>query len=160
MFKIKKDVSAALSLILAYIALGAIGAAAVGLPFYNKFLYDNFFIGKIGDGGVIAFVLFCYLVLTPVAAADILLIKLLGNVRRTEIFTPSAVAKLRGISWCCFAECLILLGGCIGFNRIFVRPYAFLVIAFAAAFLGIVLRVVKNVIEEAVAIKSENDYTI
>ena len=30
----------------------------------------------------------------------------------------------------------------------------------AAGFLGLVLRVVKNVIEEAVALKAENDFTI
>jgi len=94
------------------------------------------------------------------AVADVLLIRLLGNIRRAEIFTASAVSKLRGISWCCFAECLILVGGGIHFYRVFIMPHAFLVIAFAAAFLGIVLRVVKNVIEEAVAIKCENDYTI
>ena len=34
------------------------------------------------------------------------------------------------------------------------------VLAFVAGFLGLVLRVVKNVIEEAVALKAENDFTI
>ena len=126
----------------------------------NKFLYDNFFIGELCDAEVIAFMAIFYLALLPVVVADILLIRLLGNVRRAEIFTPSAVSKLRGISWCCFAECLILLGGGVSFYKLFILPRAFLVIAFIAAFLGIVLRVVKNVIEEAVAIKSENDYTI
>jgi len=160
MFKIKKDLSASLSLILAYIALGAIGAVAAVIPFYNKIPHDNFFIGELNGSGMIVFVILCYLALLPVVTADVLLIGLLGNVRRSEIFTASAVAKLRGISWCCFAECLILVGGSMGFRHIFLRPYAFLVIAFAAAFLGIVLRVVKNVIEEAVAIKCENDFTI
>ena len=35
-----------------------------------------------------------------------------------------------------------------------------LVLAFTAALLGLCLRVVKNVIEEATAIKSENDLTV
>ena len=160
MLKIKKDLSATLSLILAYAALAVIAAVAVVIPFLNKFLYDHFFIGKLNDTGIIAFVILFYLSLLPVAVADLLLIGLLGNVRRGEVFTVSAVSKLRGISWCCFAEALLLIGGGVGFYRIFVLPRAFLVIAFAAAFLGIVLRVVKNVIEEASAIKSENDYTI
>ena len=154
--KIKKDISASLSLILAYLALAAIGAAAAVIPFYNKIPHDKFFIGEFDVG----FIIICYLALLPVATADVLLIKLLGNVRRSEIFTASAVARLRGISWCCFAECLILVGGSMVLRHIFLRPYAFLVLAFAAAFLGIVLRVVKNVIEEAVAIKCENDFTI
>lgn len=160
MLKIKKDVSSSLSLILAYIALGVIAAVAVAIPFLNKFLYDNFFIGNMSDGGVIGFVILFYLALVPVAVADLLLIRLLGNVRHAEVFTAGAVSKLRSISWCCFGECLILVGGGIGFYSVFILPHAFIVVAFAAAFLGIVLRVVKNVIEEAVAIKSENDYTI
>ena len=32
--------------------------------------------------------------------------------------------------------------------------------AFAAAFFGLILRVVKNVIEQAVILKNENDFTI
>ena len=160
MLKIKKDVSAFLSLILAYLALGVIGIVAAVVPFFHQFLYDNIFTEVPGDGTMIGFVIFCYLVLITAAVADVLLIRLLGNVRRSEIFTASAVAKLRSISWCCFAECLILMGGSIVFFRIFVFPHAMLIFAFAAAFLGIVLRVVKNVIEEAVAIKYENDYTI
>jgi len=160
MLKIKKDSSATLSLILAYIALAVIATVAIVIPFLNKFLYDHFFIGKLEDGGVIAFVILFYLALIPVVIADILLIRLLGNVRRSEVFTASAVSKLRGISWCCFAECLILLGGGVGFYRLFILPHEFLVVAFVAAFLGIVLRVVKNIIEEATAIKSENDFTI
>ena len=34
------------------------------------------------------------------------------------------------------------------------------VLAFVVGFLGLVLRVVKNVIEEATALKTENDFTI
>ena len=160
MLRIKKDSSATLSLILAYVALAVVAAVAVAIPFLNKFLYDHFFIGKLNDGGIIAFVILFYLALIPVTTADILLIRLLGNVRRAEVFTSSAVSKLRGISWCCFAECLILLCGGIGFYKLFILPHAFLIVAVVAAFLGIVLRVVKNVIEEATAIKSENDFTI
>ena len=160
MFKIKKDVSAILSLILAYLALVGIGIIAAVIPFFSKFLLDVFFVVEISEIGRIMFIIFFYIALIPVTAADVLLIRLLGNVRRSEIFTASAVSKLRCISWCCFAECLILMGGGIGFFQSFGFPRTFLIFAFAAAFLGIVLRVVKNVIEEAVAIKSENDYTI
>ena len=34
------------------------------------------------------------------------------------------------------------------------------IVALAAAFFGIILRVVKNVFEQAVALQEENDYTI
>ena len=77
MLRIKKNSSATLSLILAYIALAVVAAVAVAIPFLNKFLYDHFFIGNLNDGGVIAFVILFYLALLPVAVADVLLIRLL-----------------------------------------------------------------------------------
>ena len=36
----------------------------------------------------------------------------------------------------------------------------FLIVSAAAAFVGLILRVVKNVFAEAVRLKDENDYTI
>ena len=40
-------------------------------------------------------------------------------------------------------------------------PFAvFLIIAFACAFMGLIVRVVKNIIEQATAIKAENDFTV
>ena len=39
------------------------------------------------------------------------------------------------------------------------RPFAFTIV-FAAAFFGVILRVVKNCFRQAIAIREENDYTI
>jgi hypothetical protein len=83
-----------------------------------------------------------------------LLDRLLSNIRKEEIFIPQNVSYLRGISWACFAMCVPCL---------FVAVYGsqtFLFIMVAAAFMGLILRVVKNVIEAAVLIKEENDYTV
>ena len=95
-----------------------------------------------------------YLLLVPVAVANGFLVKLLLLVKKRQVFTDRAVSCLRTISWCCFIEAgLFVLSGALFFG-------IDLILAFVAGFLGLVLRVVKNVIEEAVALKNENDFTI
>ena len=47
---------------------------------------------------------------------------------------------------------ITLIGGCI--------YIPFMVVAVAAAFMGLMLRVVKNVMQNAVEIKAENELTI
>ena len=156
MLKIKKNTSAAISLALAYIALLGRVAVAATLPFIveHYITYLNTAYMK----RYIPALIVIYSALIPVGVADVLLILLLKKVKRAQVFTSAAVALLRGISWCCFAECLIL--ATVG-NLLF-APFAPIItsVAAVAAFLGIVLRVVKNVIEEATAIKAENDFTI
>ena len=68
---------------------------------------------------------------------------------------PAALVLLclRTMSWCCIAA------GLVYFAAGWFDWYLF-VFAAAAAFVGLMLRVVKNVFAQAVAIKAENDYTI
>ncbi|MDD2190548.1 MAG: DUF2975 domain-containing protein [Eubacteriales bacterium] len=79
--------------------------------------------------------------------------RLLTNIKRKEVFIEKNVRHLRVISWCSFAVSVISLIS--GFYYLL-----FLIIAVAAAFFGLILRVVKNVIEQALIIKNENDFTI
>ena len=79
--------------------------------------------------------------------------KLLSNIRNENVFIFDNVKLLRVISWCCFVIAAILLFS--GFYYIL-----FLFGGVAAGFFGLILRVVKNVIEQAVIIKTENDFTI
>ncbi len=79
--------------------------------------------------------------------------RLLSNIRKGSVFITDNVKLLRSISWCCFVVSVILLFS--GFYYIL-----FLFGAVAAGFFGLILRVVKNVIEQAVIIKTENDFTI
>lgn len=81
------------------------------------------------------------------------LIRLLFNIQKREIFITQNVKYLRRISWCCFIVAFITLIG-----SIFYIPFSF--IAIAAAFLGLMLRIVKNVMQNAVEIKAENELTI
>lgn len=79
--------------------------------------------------------------------------RLLANIKAKNVFIEKNVKHLRIISWCSFAVSGILFVS--GFYYLL-----FLLVAVAAAFFGLILRVVKNVIEQAVIIKNENDYTI
>lgn len=79
--------------------------------------------------------------------------RLLGNIRKKEVFTEQNITFLRIASWCCFiaSVCFFVLG--------FWRPLAFLIF-FAGVFLGLVIRVIKNAFTEALALREENEFTI
>lgn len=78
--------------------------------------------------------------------------KLLRNIRGNQVFIRENVILLRRISWCCFGVALILF---CSYYYLF-----FLIAGIAGAFIGLILRVVKNVIEEAIVLKNESDLTI
>ncbi|MBP1545162.1 MAG: DUF2975 domain-containing protein [Oscillospiraceae bacterium] len=79
--------------------------------------------------------------------------RLVGNIRKGEVFIPQNIKYLRILSYCCFIIAVITLI----FARF--RLLAFIV-TFAAAFIGLILRVIKNCFEEAVRLKEENEFTI
>lgn len=148
--KIDKRASATISLILAVLAFLFIIAVAVYIPFWD---FERFFAFRPAVYPHAVIIVILYLILIPAIVADIALLLLLGKVRHAAVFTPESVSYIRLISWCCFAETVL-------FAALAVCSTLMLVVAFAAAFLGVVLRVVKNVIEEAVDLKAENDYTV
>lgn len=81
------------------------------------------------------------------------LIRLLLNIKKDVIFITPNVRYLRRISWCCIAVAVLTL-----IAGVFYIPYSF--VAVAAGFVGLMLRVVKNVMENAVQLKEENELTI
>lgn len=94
-----------------------------------------------------------YLCCLPALAALFALDRLLTNIKKDEIFVEPNVRYLRIISWCCFAVAIFL--ACAVYYYL-----VFLAVAIVAAFFGLILRVVKNVIQRAMIIKAENDFTI
>lgn len=94
-----------------------------------------------------------YCCVLPAAVLLVSLDRLLAGISKGEVFTEKNIAILRRCSWCCMAVAII----CLGFT---VTLLYFLMVAIAAAFIGLILRVVKNVFEQALALKEENDYTI
>ncbi len=81
------------------------------------------------------------------------LIRLLFNIKDEQIFIDANVKYLRRISWGCIAVSFITL--ICGF---FYIPYFFITVA--AGFVGLMLRIVKNAFQSAVALREENDLTI
>lgn len=102
---------------------------------------------------MLPFTIILYASLVPAFIALLMLNRLLSNIKYHHIFINQNVKLLRILSWCCYG--VAVLFGIFGFFRI----WGF-VIAFAAAFFGLILRVIKNVFQEAVHIREENDFTI
>lgn len=78
---------------------------------------------------------------------------LLSNINSGKVFIPQNTRCLRLISWACMlaGAALVVLG---------LWRFVFLFAALLAVMVGLVMRVMKNVFEKAVEIKSENDFTI
>jgi len=81
------------------------------------------------------------------------LLRLLYNIRNDKVFVLQNVNCLELVSWCCFAITLITLVG-----GIYYMPFWF--VSAAAGFVGMLLRVLKNVLHAAVKISQENALTI
>ena len=90
--------------------------------------------------------------------AFVMLVSLYKFLRRIEagaVFVPANVTALRRISWCCtWAAALCLpVGAVLGLPFIFA-------IGVAAAFMALIVRVIKNAFAQAVKMKDELDYTV
>lgn len=81
------------------------------------------------------------------------LYRLLQNIKQKKVFILQNAFYLRLISWGLVAIALVLM------IFSFARSGA-LLFAFVMAFLGLILRVLKNVFEEAIALQNEQDFTI
>ncbi|MEA4910987.1 MAG: DUF2975 domain-containing protein [Oscillospiraceae bacterium] len=102
------------------------------------------------------FVPLCITLYFSLIPAFILLLRLdelLKNIRGGAVFIARNCEILRVMSYCCFAVTALYFG--FGFIRVF----SFL-ISFAACFIGLILRILKNVFVQAVAIREENDFMI
>ena len=148
-----KDKSAFLSSVLIKIVYGLIAACCVFAPFLAKYYDDNIIAAQNMPSVFLPLLITLYAAVPPAVLALFRLDRMLGNIRKGQPFISDNVKSLRIISYCCFAESLVF----VYFS--FLKPFA-LVIILAAAFIGLILRVVKNVFEQAVALREENDFTI
>ncbi len=145
--------STLLSLVIVRLCYVLLAGCCVAAPWIVGF-YDDIVNNANGLPSVFAELLVTLYCAVPAAAvALVCLDKLLGNVRREQPFTESSVKYLRIISWCCYVEAVVF----IYFATL--RHFAILVVL-GFAFVGLILRVVKNVFQQAVILREENDYTI
>jgi len=81
------------------------------------------------------------------------LYQLLNNISKQQVFIWDNVKYLRVISWLCF------IGGTLATISVFYWIF-WLPVGVVAYFMCLIVRVVKNILAEAVTIKEEMDYTI
>jgi len=105
------------------------------------------------NAGNTLFLLSIYIGSVPAATLLALLYALLHQIGSGHVFISENVAYLRYISWCCFAGAAI----CVVSGFYYIPWFA---LGIAAAFVGLIIRVVKNVVAEAVTLQDESDLTI
>ena len=79
--------------------------------------------------------------------------RLLGSIRAGEVFVDANVRRMRVVSWCCAAAAAICL-----VSAAYYLPFAF--VAVAAGFMALIVRIVKNAFQQAIAMKTELDLTV
>ena len=99
-------------------------------------------------------VLLAFYLCCPAAwAALICILRLMTNIIHGQIFTKQTVFSMRLLSWCCAYVAVI----CLIFGFYWAPLLAF---ALGAAFLTLILRVLKSVMALATEMKAENELTI
>ncbi len=160
MFKISKKASVMISFVISAAFVAILAVFMCILPWFTKEapvlaeLREYFTAQEIfGISGEIFFLVWAYVILALAIIACVAICLLLLHIRRGHVFSSKTVSFIRFISWDC-----ILIAVVLAVAQYF-HPLA-CIVALAAAFLGLCLRVVKNIIEEAITIKDENDLTV
>ena len=109
--------------------------------------------GLIKKGTAVAVTVMIYVCDVFAIISVVALNKLLSNISGNEVFIPQNTFCLRVISWS-----IVFAGLTFAFFSLWKTEFLFA--SFFAMFLGLVMRVLKNVFEKAVELKSENDFTI
>ena len=138
--------SVILSIVLLYTCAAVLLASCFFAPFVIQRLTRT-------DGSYTFGLLIFYICVGIAFIAIALLHRLLHNIRREQVFIPQNSRLLRYISWCCFVVCILTFAG--GFEF-----YSLFLVCAAAGFMGMILRVVKNILSTATALKTENELTI
>lgn len=79
--------------------------------------------------------------------------RLLKNIQLGQVFVEANVRILRIVSWCCVGACVLCL-----LSALYYFPFA--AVGVAAGFMALLVRIIKNVFEMAITMKSELDFTI
>lgn len=157
MLKINRKLSVTISIVLTALMFCGTVALAFFMPSFIEYLLKlpdrhGALLNLLPAQKVIVYAA-AYAELALMAAGLAMLFALLLLVKKGRVFTRPAVELIRYISWC------LIFMGFIMMALAFCTLLA--VIAGAAVlFVGLAIRVVKNVIEEAVYIKEENDLTV
>ena len=147
MYKYK---STTVSIIATFVFAAVMVAACIFLPA----IIDYYLRGTQDTNGIrIALYICMYGSAVSAGVISYLLLRILFNVRKSVVFVGENVRYAGLISLCCFAVCVFF------FALGFFIPFSFFV-SFAAGFIGLIVRLVRNLLKEATKIKEENDLTI
>ena len=150
-----------------YLILTVVAAASIIIPI------------TVSDYGPLAFYIVPFYISGPVGyIALVCLDKLLINIKKGIVFDNKNVQLLRIFSWLCFLVSMVTFlfvavvilrmyldtVGAINVTFITIADWYYSIFAFCVAvaelFVGVVVRVVKNIFEAAIKIKEENELTI
>ena len=109
--------------------------------YFSKQQFLHFFIGIV------------YCAVPAGWGAIIILLKLLFNINKGIVFSVKNTRMLTVLSWLC-----LYVGFLSGFASY--RYYPFIIVGISALFIGLIVRVVRNIISEAIIIKEENELTV
>lgn len=156
-----KEKSVLLTQAIVRICYVLLGAAVIVLPFLIK-EYDSYNrINMLSELG--KYVMGPFYAIVPAGYVALICIdKLLINIKREIVFDNKNIKLLRIISWSCFYAAIVCI---ISFILISITfnygiGIGLILLAAGAGFMGLVVRVVKNIFEAAIKIKDENDLTI
>jgi len=157
MLKIPSKLSITISIGVSVVFFGICIVMAFYMPEFAKLMMQavsDLKVANITDRDENIVLGLAYMALLLIAVIDVLLFMLLFRVKDGKVFSGESVGLIRSISWGCYMVAAVFCGLSIYFTVVAA------LVAFVAAFLGLCLRVVKNVIEEGTEIKSENDLTV
>ena len=89
----------------------------------------------------------------PAAGLLVFMLILLNKIGAGQVFIKENTESLRRISWCCFAGAVICL-----VSTSYWIPW--LAVSVAAAFMGLIVRVIRNMVAKAVSLQDDADFTI
>ncbi len=143
------------SLVLSKVCVALFAAALLGIALTAPW-FTRWVIGRAASLQAQHYPYFLATLYTGVPPAALLLFylyRLLSNIGKSVVFEVQNARYLRHISWCCFfgtAICAV--------SALYYLPWA--LVGLAAAFVGLIVRIVKNVFAHAIVIKEENDLTV
>ena len=154
---LKRKTSAKISLGICIFFLVALLALAATFPMFFRWLYVSYHglneTSEIVRANVKTVTRAFYCCVPFALAALYALIRLMLGVISERVFEQRTVTYLRLLFWCCAA--VFLVTGGFGF-----RYVPLWIVALAMAVVGVLVRVVMNVMRSAVELREENDLTI
>jgi len=163
----KPNHSVMLSLVVTYLAGAALLALTIcGPVFYMALLSDRhgaisrtgwFEWMNMNTGNAFALTVFFYACCPAGWTAIVSLLKLLHNIRKGKVFTRRNVKLLRLLSWCFV---FVALTSVLSYFIPMLQGGLQMLMFVPAGFLAVILRVVKNVMEQATIMREEQELTI